>query len=179
MRKVGIGPHRTEEKQAGLPPGAAADGRRREAAGGCRERSHRPSPGRHHGIHHAGGGPRPLRPATPARRRLADGAHSQGRRLRRMPLHRHARGQHGRNRYLPHHQPRLGRGGEALAHPLQARQPGISPVRTHPFPQGGTRIPYEETAVTIEGNGRYHSKGTPVSFKGNERFLVQGTGVSS
>ena len=52
----------------------------------------------------------------------------QGRRLRRMPLHRYARGQHGRNRYLPHHQPRLGRGGEALAHPLQAYLRRVQPL---------------------------------------------------
>ena len=44
------------------------------------------------------------------------------------------------------------------------------------FPLGELRSPYKETAVTIEGNDRYHLKGTPVSFKGNGRFLVQETG---
>ena len=65
--------------------------------------------------------PRPLRPGPPARRCLGDSTRGARRRLRRMPLHRRPRGEHGRNRHLPHHQPRLGRGAEGVADAVQAR----------------------------------------------------------
>ena len=113
--------------------------------------------------------------------RLPDDA-SQTVRLRRMPLHRYARGQHGRNRYLPHHQPRLGRSGEALAHPFQTRQPGITPYARIRFRweervshRRKRPLPLKGTTVTMQGERLFPLKGTSVSPYRKRAFHIQDT----
>ena len=65
-------------------------------------------------FHHARGSTRTFRPEAPARQCLRNGTCREGRRLRRMSLHRSTCRKYIGNRNFQNHQPRLGRRSKAL-----------------------------------------------------------------